>query len=145
MSNPNALSVADIDFTSTTEITHETRSYGLDNSHHITSFSNGLTNGYLSNSYQYTGDNITSGVFIQGRNLENLTFDYDDKPNPYFGLIMPVAGIEEYLTYNRNNIIKITYNGIPIEYVYEYNAQGLPTRVARKDGLGETRFTYESY
>lgn len=142
-SNSNALSVAGIDFTSTTETTNETRSYGLDNSHHITSFSNGLSNGYLANTYQYTGDNITSGVFIQGRNLENRTFDHDDKPNPYFGLIIP--GIDEFLTYNRNNIIKITYNGTSIEYVYEYNVQGLPTRVARKDGLDETRFTYESF
>ncbi len=99
--------------------------------------------------YEYTGDNITTIKFVVGRSLTTRTYEFDDKPNPFYGLILP--GFDEYLRYNRNNVTKVTgvdqTGGKQIleEYIYEYNDKGLPTKVTKKDGTGEIRLSYESF
>lgn len=99
--------------------------------------------------YEYTGANITTVTFTVIRSQTSRMYEFDDKPNPFYGLILP--GLDEFLRYNRNNVTKVTgldqTGGKQVleEYVYEYNDRGLPTKVTKKDGTGEIRFSYESF
>lgn len=56
--------------------------------------------------YRYTGDNITRVDYVVNGYTSTTMYEFDNKPNPYYGLIVP--GIEDFLTYSRNNITKIT-------------------------------------
>lgn len=111
--------------------------YALDGNRRLVSIT---TNGN-SELYHYTGDNITS--VESGASVTR--YEYDDKPNPYYGLIAPDIG--EIRRFSRNNITKISNgNGVVTsEYTYEYNAQELPTLVKQKNSQAEVRYTYESY
>lgn len=145
----NAFDVGFYTSNGASENNFETLKYTVDGNKHITGFSNGGSTSYRQQTYQYTGDNITTAIFTVGRTQETRVYEFDNKPNTYYGLIVP--GVEDFLTYSRNNVTKETYVAqdgrqiVTAEYVYEYNAQGLPTKVTNKDGSGEVRFTYESY
>ena len=99
--------------------------------------------------YQYTGGNITSQSIIANGTTRITAYEYDDKPNPYYGLIAPDIG--EIRRFSRNNVTKITdvTPGEPQrvfgEYFYEYNAQGLPQKQILRTGTQMVLFTYESY
>lgn len=111
------------------------------------------SNQIATDTYGYTGENITDGRFTQaaGRFITSVTYSYDDKANPFFGLFDP--GISETQRYSRNNFTLSTVT-VPVisnpatSYTYEYNQQGLPTKVTTKDNSGNdvvTLYTYESY
>lgn len=134
---------------SSIEFQFEQRSYGVDDNKRVTGFTNNGQSRLETQSYEYTGDNITTAVFTVLRTRSTRIYEFDNKPNPYYGLIVP--GVDDFITYSRNNITKVTTvssNGSPFvvaEYVYEYNERGLPTRVINKDGTQDVRFTYESF
>jgi hypothetical protein len=109
--------------------------------------------------YEYTGDNITTEVVGEesrfGRTPLTYFYTYDDKPNPYYGLVAPDddftevdnrAGVRRY---SRNNITKITFVTIDVVSRYVYNSQGLTVSVTDStSGRGVTAqgtFTYEPY
>ena len=108
--------------------------------------------------YQYTSDNITSIIERGLRTEYNYVFQFDNKPNPFYGLITPDFRYELDRIYyddvivrsNRNNIIAYSeafFNSVlaTIEFEYDYNAQGLPTKMRVKGQPGELVFTYEAY
>ncbi|MVM33595.1 hypothetical protein GO755_26390 [Spirosoma sp. HMF4905] len=104
-------------------------------------------------SYEYTGENITKeNVFTSAGHgdVYTNTFTYDDKINPFYGLLDPQ--INARLRFSRNNILTLQSAGrgaVPnTTYAYEYNAQGLPTKLTTTvngNQSGITTFTYESY
>lgn len=100
--------------------------------------------------YTYTGENITGQTSAAGRTtFPSGAYQYDDKVNPFFGLMDP--GVDPALRYSRNNRVRaeFTGRGYPDElrtYTYEYNAQGLPTKRTESGARTEvTTFTYEPY
>lgn len=101
---------------------------------------------YETYDFSYTGDNITrEGVLWAPRRYYEVTFYYDDKPNPFYGLIGPnISGIQRF---SRNNLTKFTTTISPysVSYQYEYNSQGLPTKVTNLYTKTQTTFTYEAY
>lgn len=123
--------------------TFQTTTYELDADRRLLSSYTGDGPTSVASTYRYTGGNITNQRTVAGRTVNSVGYEYDDKPNPYYGLIAPDIG--EIRRFGRNNIIKITNGTAITEYVYEYNAQGLPTKASRKGGSEEVRFTYESY
>lgn len=130
----------------TFEGTRESRTYSLDANKRVLGFG-GFQNGIFgAETYEYTGGNITSVSYTSNRVTEKLNYEYDDKPNPYYGLIAP--DISAVRRFSRNNVTKIIRDsdGVVIaESTYEYNAQGLPTKQKDKNGIGEVIYTYESY
>ena len=93
--------------------------------------------------YRYTGDNITRVDYIANGYTSTTMYEYDDKLNPYYGLIAPDIGAIR--RFSRNNSTKIINGTAAIEYVYQYNAQGLPIKITKNDGTLEVLLTYESY
>lgn len=98
--------------------------------------------------YTFTGDNLTRTRNQSSSQPNQTAFDYsyDDKPNPFYGLIGP--GITDARRFSRNNVAKtVVTNGLgtatesqsQLMIQYEYNAQGLPTRAV----AGPTQLTYE--
>ncbi len=128
------------------EGTRESFSYRLDADRRVLGF-NGFPQGgvYTGESYFYTGGNITKVDYVAGRVITSITYEYDDKPNPYYGLIAPDIGATR--RFSRNNVTKIIdRDGVVTgEYTYEYNAQGLPIKQKEKNGPGVVEYTYESY
>ncbi|MVM39906.1 hypothetical protein GO730_23685 [Spirosoma sp. HMF3257] len=129
--------------------------YGFDASKRLTGYykSNGNDDalfrvgiGVLS----YTGENITKVYSASGRvTLKDVLLEYDDKINPFFGLMDP--NIDPVQRFSRNNRVKLNdtnlANGTTI-YEYEYNQQGLPTKRTAKQGstvIEVLTYTYESY
>lgn len=133
-------------------------------------------NGYqavqFTTQYAYTNTNLTSVriTFSPGGQTSDRTFTYDSKPNPFYGIIMPIAtpnmdpvtidpvsvfayppkydGIANLLSLSRNNVTSDGYN----DYIYTYNSAGLPiSRTAIRAGFPERFLTgvlyleYESY
>lgn len=96
-----------------------------------------------------TGENITTANSVSGRTV--LLFgklEYDDKLNPFFGLMDP--NIDPIQQFSRNNRVKFTDNltNTVTTYVYEYNQQGLPikrTATRNENTLEVLTYTYESY
>lgn len=99
-------------------------------------------------SYSYLNGNITKeGNQSCGRcSLSTITYQFDDKPNPFYGLIGP--GITEVRRSSRNNVVRSFYAFAPQPdqetlLSYEYNAQGYPTKATSSGG--EVRFEYKRY
>lgn len=107
--------------------------------------------------YEYTHENITSvaqsSFDVTSGRLRSQTsslLEYDDKPNPYYGLLDTT--IDPQLRFSTNNVIKnaLTSSAAPSTlevYKYEYNQQGLPIK-STLDRSGKsyiTNYTYESY
>ena len=130
-------------------------SYSIDANKRIQSYFKRINsgNGQQADEFQYTGDNISFGRFTQaaGRFIQNVTFEYDGKSNPFFGL--PDPDILETRRYSRNNVTISTitnfgYTNPITNYQYEYNQQGLPTKITVKNNQGPDEvgfYTYESY
>ncbi|MBC7570751.1 MAG: hypothetical protein H7319_13580 [Spirosoma sp.] len=109
--------------------------------------------------YQFTDNNITKIRELNSGPATIYTLVYDDKPNPYRKLIIPEFGDGLYvypnyevLQLSQNNVTSITRSAesgstftLTEIYEYNYNAQGLPTKVRIKGQPGELVFTYESY
>ena len=98
--------------------------------------------------YTYTGENITGSTGFSGRTTSPVSvIGFDDKLNPFFGLMDP--DVDPALRYSRNNPVKSELSGYPDflrSYTYEYNAQGLPTkRTQTAGGTVVTTFAYEAY
>ena len=101
--------------------------------------------------YIYTNENATEGKFRTQRTyLYRNVYEYDDKINPCFGLTDP--GLDDLQRFSRNNVVKKTSidpNGNTtsvVSYIYEYNAQNLPTKRTTTQGGSELiTYTYESY
>ena len=117
--------------------------YKLDGNSRLVSKTTSSSPANASETYTYTGDNITTVVSVSGPSTTTTKYEYDDKPNPYYGLIAPDIG--DIRRFSRNNTTKIINGAVSTEYVYEYNAQGLSTKISAKDGTVLTRLTYESY
>ena len=120
----------------------ETRTYNFDANNQLTrsSYTAGELIGASTTftTYSYTGTNVTTVEAGSNRTVYTYLYEFDDKLNPYYGLIGP--GIDEVRRFSRNNPIK--YTPVPSAgntYSYEYNVQGLPTRI------DNTTLTYESY
>lgn len=128
------------------EGTRESLSYTVDANKRVLRFNNGGTSNYRGETYEYTGNNITSVDYISGRVVEKYNYEYDDKPNPYYGLIAPdISGIRRFSRNNVTKIIRDSDKAVIAEYTYEYNAQGLPIKLKDKNGVGAVIYTYESY
>lgn len=99
--------------------------------------------------YTYTNGNITKIEETSGQVVNTTTYEFDDKPNPFYGLATFQFPINAFAL-NRNNFTryKSFYNDMPMTdftFIYEYNAQGLPIS-RRVDTLeGVDTFVYESY
>ncbi|GAB3957678.1 hypothetical protein GCM10028805_50830 [Spirosoma harenae] len=64
------------------------------------------------------------------------TFQYDNKPNPYYGLIV---GEPEIRTFSKNNVLVNSY-------LYSYDANGLLTKInSAFDGSLIQTLEYEAY
>ncbi|GAB4012660.1 hypothetical protein GCM10028808_29430 [Spirosoma migulaei] len=132
-------------------------------------------NGYESvqfiSQYTYSNNNLTKAhvTFVPSGQSFEYTFTYDSKINPFYGIIMPIAtlnqdpvtiapisvfvyppkndGIANLLSLSRNNILFDGYN----EYSYTYTSSGLPiSRTARSplpdhSVRGTLYFEYESF
>ena len=126
--------------------------YSFDANKRVTSFytSDNQNNqvSRVGSGYTYTGENITGSTGFSGRtSLPGSVKEYDDKINPFFGLMDP--NIDPVQRYSRNNFVKSESPGFPAFvsfYAYEYNAQGLPTKRTESGFRIEvTTFTYEAY
>ncbi|GAB2599169.1 hypothetical protein [Spirosoma areae] len=99
-------------------------------------------------SYTYTGENITKANSFSGRDRgPDGFYEYDDKINPFFGLLDD-PNVDPQLRCNRNNIIKSYAPGFPNSdrsYQYEYNPQGLPTKRTTVGTNEVVTYTYKSY
>lgn len=134
--------------------------YALDATNHLLRFSQSLPPGGVElerSEYGYTQENITSvaqssfdGSSGKLRSQTSSVLAYDDKPNPYFGLMD--TALDPRLRFSANNVLTntLTSSGNPssIEvYRYEYNPQGLPIKssLERSGQIYTTTYTYESY
>ena len=121
----------------TTEL--QTKVYKMNAQEHLVSIATTSPGGSELETFNYTGANITRQQFASG--LE-VRYEYDDKPNPYFGLIAPDIGVIRQ--FSRNNIIKLSTSGrAPAEVSLSYNAEGFPVKLTEKNGPGEVNYTYE--
>ncbi|QKZ15035.1 hypothetical protein [Spirosoma sp. KUDC1026] len=120
----------------------------------------GFVGGYFS--YEYTGDNITTEAPGPPSRINYPYFyTYDDKPNPYYGLITPYSlatssggQLEGYRwavqQYSRNNVTETKYVTQIFPSRYKYNSQGLPVQQTDfSDGgrkiTAQITFTYETF
>lgn len=122
------------------------RHFLVDDQNRVTYFYTGDGAGSKSEKYTYTGDNLTTIVFGEGRRYTTVTYEYDDKLNPLYGNFRGT----QLQQYSRNNVLKSTTTGdlgkvYVTDYVYTYNEQGLPVSVREKDGKETHRFRYEAY
>lgn len=134
--------------------------YTFDENKHLLRYSQSTPPGGVElerSAYEYTQENITSVAdssfdFYSGRlrSQTSSVLDYDDKRNPYFGLLD--TAIDPSLRFSENNVSKgsLTSGSVTSTlYVnrYEYNQQGLPIKRIQ-EGSGNTyitTYTYESY
>jgi hypothetical protein len=102
--------------------------------------------------FTYTASNLTrqEAVSYARSPVYSADYQYDDRYNPYYGLIGP--GITEQRRYSLNNIVKSTFtpdvryptaNQTTEVASYEYNAQGYPTSATYPSG--KLTFEYERY
>jgi hypothetical protein len=139
------------------------RHYFFDTTSHLTLIQkaalDGFIGGYLS--YEYTGDNITTEAPGPPSRINYpYYYTYDDKPNPYYGLITPYSlstpggQFESYRwsahQYSRNNVTEARYVTQIFPSRYKYNNQGLPIQQTDfSDGgrriTAQITFTYETF
>lgn len=106
----------------------------------VTIMNNGVaTSQFL---YSYTNGNIVKIDYPEAGNggqiISSTTFLYDDKPNPYYGLLTFRQNI--FNTINRNNAyISPTTN------MFEYNSDGLLIKSLGSRLLAQTTYEYEAY
>ncbi|GAB3787396.1 hypothetical protein GCM10028818_52300 [Spirosoma horti] len=134
--------------------------YALDATKHLLRYSQSVPPGGAElerSEYGYTQENITSVVqssfdVSSGklRSQTSFVLAYDDKHNPYFGLLD--TALDPRLRFSANNVLTntLTSSAAPSfndVYRYEYNQQGLPIKssLERSGTTYTTTYTYESY
>ncbi|GAB4018539.1 hypothetical protein [Spirosoma koreense] len=128
--------------------------YLYGNSNRITSVDHHLgedITGINPASFIYTGENITTANYNTFRFPDHDdTYVYDDKINPFFGMLDP--DLSDVELFSRNNVTRIDYTSRQSQpsymktYAYDYNAQGLPIRRTTIQGGNEViTYTYETY
>jgi YD repeat-containing protein len=140
------------------------RNYTFDSTNHLIQIRQTDRDGALFRNYkyEYVGDNITTEqVGPYGRFSVSYFYTYDDKPNPYYGLIAPNSILttnsptsnEDYRwgtrQFSRNNVVKTNYVTETYRSEYKYNDQGLPVEETdfafRGNVVAKVAFMYESY
>lgn len=144
------------------------RHYTFNAVNHLTDIQNAALDGVITGfrSLAYTGDNITTERIGPSRAYNIWSYTYDDKPNPYYGLITPYSLIilringrssedDSWVVrqYSRNNVTSATLLSATYPSQYKYNSQGLPIQETDfSDGpdggrriTAQTTFTYETY
>lgn len=102
----------------------------------VTSTAEGVTQ---TATYTYGNGNIVRidySASSSGQPASSSTFTYDDKRNPYYGLIGSLTGIVDII--NRSNIIEPNVN-------YQYDSNGLLISRATSRLSARTTFEYETY
>lgn len=116
------------------------RDYTVDANKRILGYTSFQIGFYQNETYTYTGDNVTTLEYRLGSSTSKTNYEYDTHPNPFYN----VAGLSADQSLSRNNVTKVLNGGVVTgEFVYEYNAQGLP--IKQKSGTAEAVFTYELY
>lgn len=88
--------------------------------------------------YTYSGDNIVSVEKSDNQSTPTTTaYQYDNNPNPFYGLITGNKSNDTFTTFNRNNVV-ISGN----QYLYDSN--GLLSKVVEAGGIVNT-YEYEAY
>lgn len=110
--------------------------------------------------YEYTGHNITTEIVGEegkvgpGRGALFYFYTYDDKPNPYYGLVGPNNDLTEadnnagVRRFSQNNVTRLSFTTDVTNSYYTYNSLGLPVSVkdsAFQSLRAQTTFSYESY
>ena len=104
--------------------------------------------------YVYSSENVvtiaTRVTYNTGYDLSNSTrtYQYDTKPNPFYGLILGSPDISLYgIVGNNAGFIKLLSknNVIDSDYVYAYDANGYLMSISLPDGRVQNSFEYEAY
>jgi hypothetical protein len=129
--------------------------YSLDDKNQPVSFTDTAPQSGGSSVYEQTFDsgNMTRSVSQSGSSNQVASdFTYDNRLNPFFGLIGP--GIGDMRRFSRNNVLKLSMidkfgspsQGQPRDIYsiqYEFNEQGLPTRAVSPGVV--LRYEYERF
>ncbi|GAB3752399.1 hypothetical protein [Spirosoma pomorum] len=132
-----------------------TSAYTLDAQNQPVSFTNTSPQTSASSSYEQTfaGGNMTRSISQSGSSYRTASdFTYDNRLNPFFGLIAP--GVGDMRRFSRNNVTKLSMidnfgastQAQPRDIYtiqYEFNEQGLPTRAVSPGVV--LRYEYESF
>ncbi|OJW78025.1 MAG: hypothetical protein BGO59_28810 [Spirosoma sp. 48-14] len=133
---------------------------------------NGYQSIQFSTQFIYAGGNIKTAriTFLPTNQISEIDFSYDNKPNPFYGIVMPIAtlnldpvtiapvsvfvyppkndGIANLMSLCANNITSDGYS----DFIYTYNSAGLPTsRTSFRSGYPDrivtatVSFDYELY
>lgn len=111
--------------------------------------------------YTYTNGNITKLVCRLSGSVSEITYEYDNKLNPLYGLAQskigsPYGGTSIVQHYSRNNLVRVNgndgigkYGNIIISetFTYTYNEQGLPVKVINANDYATktSDYKYETY
>ncbi|GAB3785718.1 hypothetical protein GCM10028818_47820 [Spirosoma horti] len=88
--------------------------------------------------YTYSGANIVKVEQSDNHAAPVTTvYQYDNKPNPFYGLIIGTKRNDSFTAFNSNNLIVSGYQ-------YEYDSNGLLLKIVTVDGVVQT-YEYETY
>ncbi|RYC69846.1 hypothetical protein [Spirosoma sordidisoli] len=133
----------------------KTSVYRMDGQNQPIGFTDTSPQSGASSAYEQTfaGGNLSRTISQAGSSSRVASdFTYDNRSNPFFGLIGP--GIGDMRRFSRNNVLKLSMIdnfGSPTQaqprdvytIQYEFNEQGLPTRAVSPGVV--LRYEYESY
>ncbi|WP_460934380.1 hypothetical protein [Spirosoma humi] len=86
--------------------------------------------------YTYSGDNIVN-VESSDNQSATTTYQYDNKPNPFYGLLTGEKRNDAFIALNKNNVMTN-------DKQYLYDTNGLLSKVIAADGVVYT-YEYEAY
>jgi len=88
--------------------------------------------------YTYSGANIVKVEQSDNHSAPvTKVYQYDNKPNPFFGLIIGTKRNDSFTVFNSNNLIAS-------DYQYEYDSNGLLSKVVTVEGTVQT-YEYGAY
>lgn len=88
--------------------------------------------------YTYSGANIVRVETSDNQSAPVTTvYQYDNKPNPFYGLIIGSKRNDSFLIFNRNNMVSS-------DNQYAYDSNGLLSKVVAVGGIEQT-YEYETY
>ena len=133
----------------------KTASYTMDDQNQPVRFTDVSPQSGASSAYEQTfaSGNLARTVSQSGNSDRTASdYTYDDRLNPFMGLIGP--GVGDMRRFSRNNVLKLSMidklgtssEGQPRDIYsiqYEFNEQGLPTRAVSPGVV--LRYEYESY
>jgi len=83
--------------------------------------------------------------YPSGLLLFQRAYEYDDHPNPmWFGVPSYLLGGDYCAEFGKNNLIKLTDRNGVVNYTYEYDGNGLPTKCSVRSNSGPLT-TYIDY